>query len=936
MRDSILTIYRKSHRILKAIPILGLTLVLALVLVVVVNNAMPAFADTTTAHNAGTGANVLGPGTVNWTNPGNITADDTNYATANLGINATSEYLQGTNYGFAIPAGATISGIAISIMRQSSSNNLGYSVNDSNLRLLKAGTLVGSNYAVTTDWPTSMTAATYGGAADLWGTTWTPAQINASDFGVSLSAYNQSPGAGRIASVDYMQITVTYTPALTPTTLTVDAATGTYGGTASLTATLSPAVAGKTISFTLNGVPAGTAGTDGSGVANIPAADLTGINAGSYPAGVGASFAGDASYDPSTGAADLTVNLKDLTVTAAGINKVYDGGVTATVNLSTDALAGDDVTASYLSASFADKNVDTGKAVTVSGISISGSDAGNYNLLNTTAATAADITPKELTITGITGSDKVYDGTTAAIVDPTGAVLVGVIGTEDVGVDDSLAVATFDDKNVGNPKTVTVNGLILTGADAGNYTLTPPTTTANITQRDLTVTAAGINKVYDGGLTATVNLSTDAVGGDNVTASYSSASFADKNVGTGKAVSVSGISIGGSDAGNYNLLNTTDDTAADIIAATLTVTGITADIKTYDGTTDAVLNVGSAALVGVIGVEDVTLDTSSAVGTFVTKNAGTGIVVLVSGLTLSGADAGNYTLTPPTTTADITQRDLTVTAASINKPYDGTDTATVNLSTDALGSDNVTVSYSSASFDDNTVGTGKAVSVGGISISGSDAGNYNLLNDADATTADITARELTITGITGSDKVYDGTTDAVLNVGSAALVGVIGVEDVTLDTSSAVGTFDNKNAGSGKTVTVMGLVLTGADAGNYTLIPPTTTANITQRDLTVTAAGINKVYDGGVTATVNLSTDAIGGDTVTAGYSASFADKNVGTGKAVSVIGISIGGADAGNYNLLNTTASTTANITAKALMVTATGVNKVYDGTTVATVTLS
>ena len=49
---------------------------------------------------------------------------------------------------------------------------------------------------------------------------------------------------------------------------------------------------------------------------------------------------------------------------------------------------------------------------------------------------------------------------------------------------------------------------------------------------------------------------------------------------------------------------------------------------------------------------------------------------------------------------------------------------------------------------------------------------------------------------------------------------------MALDVSGATGTFDDKNAGTGKTVTVNGLSLTGADAGNYILTPPTTTADI--------------------------------------------------------------------------------------------------------------
>ena len=80
----------------------------------------------------------------------------------------------------------------------------------------------------------------------------------------------------------------------------------------------------------------------------------------------------------------------------------------------------------------------------------------------------------------------------------------------------------------------------------------------------------------------------------------------------------------------------------------------------------------------------------------------------------------------------------------------------------------------------------------------------------------------------------------------------------------------------------------------------------------------------------------VSGDVLTTSYTTRiFADKNVGTGKTVSVTGISITGTDAGNYTF-NTTASTTADITARALTVSATGINKVYDRTTAATVTLS
>src|SRR4030095_2089318 len=128
--------------------------------------------------------------------------------------------------------------------------------------------------------------------------------------------------------------------------------------------------------------------------------------------------------------------------------------------------------------------------------------------------------------------------------------------------------------------------------------------------------------------------------------SYTSASFANKNVGTAKSVSVSGISLAGTDSGNYTA-NTTATTTANITAQALTVTGITANNKVYDATTAATLNTGSATPAGVVSGDTVTVNAGSAAGAFADKNVGTSKTVTVSGLTLSGADAGNYSLTQP-------------------------------------------------------------------------------------------------------------------------------------------------------------------------------------------------------------------------------------------------------------------------------------------------
>jgi hypothetical protein len=194
---------------------------------------------------------------------------------------------------------------------------------------------------------------------------------------------------------------------------------------------------------------------------------------------------------------------------------------------------------------------------------------------------------------------------------------------------------------------------------------------------------------------------------------------------------------------------------------------------------------------------------------------------------------------------------------------------------------------------------------------------------------------LTVTGITASDKVYDGTISAVLQTNGAALVGVQGADLVTLILTNASGTFDTKAAGTGKTVTVSGLVIAGTDAGKYTLTQPTTTAAITVATLTVSGiTASDKVYDGTTAAGIQTSgatlPGKVNGDDVTlntGGASGVFSDANVGTSKPVTVSGLTISGADSGNYSLLQP-AGISANIGVASLTVLADDKQRLYDTT--------
>ena len=218
---------------------------------------------------------------------------------------------------------------------------------------------------------------------------------------------------------------------------------------------------------------------------------------------------------------------------------------------------------------------------------------------------------------------------------------------------------------------MTVAGISITGTDAANYTLaaTSATTTADITPRTLVVTASGQDKVYDGTTTTTVTLSDNRVAGDVFTDADTSASFADRNVGNGKTVTVAGTSISGTDAANYTLTATSATTTADITPRSLTVTA-TAQDKVYDGTTTATVTLSDDRVAGDL-FTDADADTSA---NFADKNVGNGKTVTVAGISITGVDAGNYTLagTTATTTANITPRTLTITATAQDKVYDGT------------------------------------------------------------------------------------------------------------------------------------------------------------------------------------------------------------------------------------------------------------------------
>ncbi|WPJ97541.1 YDG domain-containing protein [Coraliomargarita algicola] len=653
--------------------------------------------------------------------------------------------------------------------------------------------------------------------------------------------------------------------------------------------------------------------------------------------------------------AGLTADITPRPITITGLtpdDKIYDATTAATgtgTAIFGGILGGDTVVidGSGFDYVFADKNVGGAKSFIISGITLSGADAFNYTA-DSAVGFVADITPATLTVTGVIAADRIYNGDTS--VDLAGGSLDGILLSDNVTIDSSSARGELADKHAGVDRAVTAQGYTASGSDAGNYLVAQPTgLTATISKASLQIVGLNGDKIYDQTVNAPLTHNgLDAVIGSDVVSiddSAVSATYADKNAGANKPITISGLfGLGGVDALNYDLSQPMG-LLGEIARRGITVSGLTIADKIYDGTTIGEIS-GTGTFGGAIAGDDLAVDVGNIDVTFADKNAGENKAIALSGVTLSGADADNYTAaTPVGITATIFKKDLTVDGlAAQDKVYDRTDVATISGNGSLqgiIGTDSVMLDESSRSgaFDDKNVGIEKTVRVNGLSLSSTDALNYNLL--APTLLASITPANVGISGLSGVDRIYDTTMTAEIagtgNLEFGSLAGVFDAsEDVSL-TGDLSGLFANKNAELNKPLTLVGASLAGADAGNYTLVLPTDlTADVTPANLAITGTQIsNKVYDATDTATITNSgsVSALSGDTVLLGGSlaATFDNKNVGEDKPVAITGYTLSGADAANYNLITPTTLTASISQAVLTLFGVTANDKTYDGSNVA-----
>ena len=146
--------------------------------------------------------------------PGNAVTSDNSRSSANallILLNGNTHYLKVTGFGFSIPALATITGIRVEVEKSARDISILATVRDNDVKLVKSGSPVGDNKAHGSSWPDSDTYDSYGDTTDTWGDTWTPTEINSSDFGIVFSArINGLVSLIPTARVDHIRITVFY------------------------------------------------------------------------------------------------------------------------------------------------------------------------------------------------------------------------------------------------------------------------------------------------------------------------------------------------------------------------------------------------------------------------------------------------------------------------------------------------------------------------------------------------------------------------------------------------------------------------------------------------------------------------------------------------------------------------------------------------------
>ncbi|WP_026515870.1 YDG domain-containing protein [Butyrivibrio sp. MC2021] len=556
------------------------------------------------------------------------------------------------------------------------------------------------------------------------------------------------------------------------------------------------------------------------------------------------------------------------------------------------------------------------------------------------------INPKTVYVYGTAVEDKIYDGTTAAEIKSAGNVK-GLVGSDNVTVK-ATGTVTFKDKNVGEEKDIDISGLTfaLEGSDSYKYVLgtyaegeTPEAAKGKITSKPVTVTITAKDRPYetnkkDVELDADKAVITGVLEADagkvTLDVSKAVALIEDPKVGEGKNVTVRGIALTGEEAANYavaqpenlkvNILKGIAPTLSDVTSRQAFTTNLITTSVAGLMPNDAENITYKKGTASVVDNDNKPVDADNIIASYEVSDSGQVTVTLISGIdglkvivpVIIGTD--NYN--DATVNAVITLLDKTdagVTASLSTGDADvvyGMSGIKLNSQAATTGN-NGKWTYASSNTD-----TALIDQSGNITIVNAGISVISAIYESDTSYGEayieFSAAPKPITLVQAvNSKVYDGTANATLN-------GKPTIERAYTDTESDIylvegtASFEDKNAGSQKTVTFSGYSLAGTKAANYVLTdqPAAQKADIARKDVTAEFTIESRDFQKdnlAVTIKNAVLNGTLAGDQVsidTTNAKALMKDANAGE-KAVSIEGAVLTGDDKKNYRLVEPLTST-------------------------------
>ncbi|MBU3599119.1 filamentous hemagglutinin N-terminal domain-containing protein [Polynucleobacter sp. 30F-ANTBAC] len=701
-------------------------------------------------------------------------------------------------------------------------------------------------------------------------------------------------------SINYVPGTFTVTPA----TLTIAGGnrTTTYNGTSQANVTY--AVSG--LLGTVDAV------TSVQGIAS-------GTNASTYnDALTGALGTGLSNYNINYVNGALIIGRANLTITSAATNATYIGSAQTGSFTTSGLFIGDSV--SSVAGAVTGTNVGT---YTSSLSGALGTGLSNYNISYVNGGMT--ITKANATLVGAPNT-LTYNANTQT---NSGAVFTGLLGNDVNTVSATgYAVATHVAQGT------IADNLSATGTNSSNYNFTITNGSLRITPATLTVVGAQATYTYDATSKTNTYTPTGLLGTDTISVSGKATAI---NAGTIN----DNLSVTFTSGAASNYTTAVTNGFLKITPAIITISGITADNKQYDGTTAAALNASGVSYTGIYSIDSaVTVNTGALTGVFSDKNVADGKTVLISGISISGPGAGNYQLSggsTATTTANITPAPLTVTGVSLNTTYNGAAQALAAPTTSGLiTGDNVVVAGTPS-------GTNAATYTASYSITGADAVNYTLSKNAPAlniakaalvVTADNNGKIATqndpaltaqLTGLQGSDTASSlGLTYSVTRAAGETVAGGPYAITPTQTTFTNSANYTISYVPGVFTITPAGTVLIKMNptTSTYGTVVQGTVASVEY----VSASGGATLYTlAPVSAGSNIYTDGVGGSITIDPTTTVTSTTNVGT--YVGAISNTNNGTttSSGNFSAVNTIVNT-AVVNQANLTITINPVTKTYD----------